>query len=262
MAHRPLHKKMCQVHARELYDDKLFKDHPERDECPICMLPLPFDGMQVKFNVCCGQKICKGCVLALWEEDFNSGKEMEDIGTCAFCRTPEVKTHEENFARLQKCAERKQPFAVTVLGSNYYFGRMGCQIDLAKAEELLLEAAEMGDAEAYYGLANIYDKGINVEPDVKKARYYYGLAAIGGHNDARFNLGVLDELAGEFQRAYKHYVIGAKAGDEGCLKKLKDGFKDGFISKDDYSAALRNYQKLHENMKSANRDKALTEKYK
>ena len=32
------HKKECKKRAAELYDEKLFKDPPPPDECPICLL--------------------------------------------------------------------------------------------------------------------------------------------------------------------------------------------------------------------------------
>ena len=41
IAHRPQHKTACKKRAAELYDEKLFKVHPPREECPICFLPLP-----------------------------------------------------------------------------------------------------------------------------------------------------------------------------------------------------------------------------
>ena len=31
------------VSDKEEYDDKLFKDPPPKEDCPICMLPMPFD---------------------------------------------------------------------------------------------------------------------------------------------------------------------------------------------------------------------------
>ena len=38
--HRSKHKKACERRAAELHDAELFKEHPPRDDCPICFLPL------------------------------------------------------------------------------------------------------------------------------------------------------------------------------------------------------------------------------
>ena len=54
--HRKTHKQKCVKRAAELYDEKLFKDHPMPEDCPICFLPLPFDEGQVTFEACCGKE--------------------------------------------------------------------------------------------------------------------------------------------------------------------------------------------------------------
>ena len=54
------YKMPCKKRSAELFDEELFKDAPEREECPICMLPLPFDDDQRAFNECCGKLLCQG----------------------------------------------------------------------------------------------------------------------------------------------------------------------------------------------------------
>jgi len=62
--HRKKHKKACERRVAELFDEKLFKEHPpSEEECPICMLPLPININQSIFKSCCGKLICKGCEL-------------------------------------------------------------------------------------------------------------------------------------------------------------------------------------------------------
>ena len=69
VAHRPMHKKMCKKRAAELRDEKLFKESPPpREECPICMLPLPLDAYQVVYKSCCGKDICDGCIYYAMRE--------------------------------------------------------------------------------------------------------------------------------------------------------------------------------------------------
>ena len=58
----------------------------------------------------------------------------------------------------------------------------------------------------------------------RKPGTIFELGAIGG------NL-VLDLEAANVERAYKHFIIGAKAGCESSLKELNKGSKAGFITK-------------------------------
>ena len=55
IAHRPQHKRACKKRTAELYDEKLFKPPPPREECPICMLPLPLDACQVVYQSVVGR---------------------------------------------------------------------------------------------------------------------------------------------------------------------------------------------------------------
>ena len=48
--HRPQHKKACKKKPAELYEEKLFKEHPP-EECPICMLPLPIESKTVSTHL-------------------------------------------------------------------------------------------------------------------------------------------------------------------------------------------------------------------
>ena len=87
VAHDPEHEKPCKQRAAELFDVELFKDPPEAPECPICMLPLPFQENHMSFHSCCAKTLCNGCVYAQKKEDISKGK---DNMVCPFCRTPET----------------------------------------------------------------------------------------------------------------------------------------------------------------------------
>ena len=60
--HRKKHKKACERRVAELHEEALFKE-VERDECPICFLPMPIDGDENSFKSCCGKTICNGFVF-------------------------------------------------------------------------------------------------------------------------------------------------------------------------------------------------------
>ena len=253
IAHRPQHKKACKKRAAELYDEKLFREHPRdeltSDECPICMLSLPLDEAQIVFESCCGKKICDGCINTMFE---TGGKDI-----CPFCRTPPVESGEENVKRLKKLMEKGNAIAFCQLAGLYANGLIGVRQDNAKAIELYLKAGELGCAKAYYNLGNSYREGRGVDINTKKAKHYYELAAMNGDITARHNLGGLEYNAGNHQRAYKHFVISGMAGDKLSLDTIKEGYMAGRVTKEDYANTLRGYQQSQDEMKSKARDKAL-----
>ena len=248
VAHRPQHKKACKKRAAEIFDEELFKDHPEREECPICMLPIPFEPEHSMFQACCGKTLCLGCIHAQRKVDASS--------PCAFCRTPPPSADEETINRLNRGVERKDGESMHQLALHYRYGKLGLKKDSAKALRLLLEAGKYGSAHAYYIAGNFYKEGHCVKKDLKRAKHYWELGAIGGSIHARNNLGCSETDVGNFERACKHFLISAKAGHKNSLNAIKVGVKDGFVKKHDYGEALRLYQKLHDDTRSAMRDEA------
>ena len=77
---------------------------------------------------------------------------------------------------------------------------------------------------------------------MKKQVYHAEEAAIGGHTEARFNLGCYEFQNGSFNRARKHWIIAANLGYHDSLKCLKILYAKGHASKEDYASALRAYQ--------------------
>ena len=247
VAHRPQHKKACKKRAAELYDEKLFKE-VEREECPICLVPLINGNKTESFMACCGKSICIGCIYAM---EMSEGKDL-----CAFCRTPQPCSAEEQIKRLHKLMDKGNANAFGALGGCYFNGTHGIPRDERKATELWLKAGELGCAETYYNLGNSYREGRGVEVDMKKAKHYFELAAMSGYVPARHNLGCLEEEAGNHHRATRHYIIAAKAGDEETLEGVKLGYKHGLVTKDEYASTLRAHQKIQDEMKSNAREKA------
>jgi len=64
IAHRSKHKKACKKRAAELHDIELFKQPPQKEDCPICFVRLPTLSSGSKYNSCCGKVICAGCIHA------------------------------------------------------------------------------------------------------------------------------------------------------------------------------------------------------
>ena len=126
----------------------------------------------------------------------------------------------------------------------------------AKANELLLKAGELGCADAYYNLGCSYQYGDGVEIDNKKAKHFYELAAMNGSVYARHNVGVNEYEAGNNHRAYKHFFLASRVGSKLSLDNVKDGYMEGYITKEQYANTLRAYQMSQDETKSDTRDKA------
>jgi len=246
ISHRPQHKKACKERAAELHDEALFKE-VELEECPICMLPLPYTEKAATFESCCGKRICSGCIYAM---SMSEGKDL-----CALCRTPGATSEEEEIERVKKLMDRGNARAFHQLAGAYTLGIYGMPQDRQRANELNLKAGELGCTVAYYCLGNSYLEGDGVEVDTKKAKYYYELAAMGGNVIARHNVGYLEMKAGNLHRAMKHFLLAARAGYKDALDAVKDGFMHKIVTKDDYANTLRAYQKALDDMKSDMRDK-------
>ena len=254
IAHRPQHKKACKKRAAELHDKALFKEPPPPEDCPICFLPLSFITSQKYFKSCCGKFICTGCIYGMIQDAAKRGKKREEAGICAFCRAPHTNSDEEYVKRTEKLTNNAD--AVYTLGRLYAEGDMGLPQDWVKANELYLKAGELGCADAYFTLGDSYDDGNGVEVDKGKAKHYWELAAMGGDVPARYNLGYTEWIAGNIKRAMKHVMISARAGQDESLGKVKAGFMDGFVTKEEYEGTLRAYHNSQLEMKSGMRDEA------
>ena len=251
IAHRPQHKKACKKRAAELHDEVLFKEPPPPEECPICMIPLPLYDHHTgtTFFSCCGKLICSGCIYAMKE---SGAKKL-----CPFCKTPQAISEEEEVGRVKKLMEKGNPTAYNNLAGHYADGTLGIPQDEAKARELYLKAGKLGCAVANFNLGIRYTTGDGVEIDTKKAKHYWELAALNGGIQGRHNLGAAEYEAGNHQRAFKHYIIAARAGYKPSLDIVKDGYMAGHVTKEQYANTLREYQKSQDEMKSDARDKAL-----
>ncbi len=255
--HQSQHEEACKKRAAELRDELLFKQ-PESThlgDCPICYLPLPLDTDKSSINDCCSKRICNGCVYA---DLARMGKGLGVLKhTCAFCRAPSVVTDEEADKRRVKRIEAHDPFALRREGDDKY-----TKGDYSGAFEYLIRAAELGDANAHYRLAYLYFRGKGVEKDIEKKIYHLEEAAIAGHPNARYHLGIhlikdkekeLCHLKDNIERAVKHLVIAAKQGYDDSIKHLMGAFKRGFVSKEDLAAALRAHQAAVDATKSPQR---------
>lgn len=75
---------------RETADSDIFAPIPEREECPICLIPLPLVECEISFYACCGKSICRGCTWKHMLSDMKSGISHRDQ-KCSLCRQPPIK---------------------------------------------------------------------------------------------------------------------------------------------------------------------------
>jgi tetratricopeptide (TPR) repeat protein len=252
--HRPHHKKLCKKRLAKLRDDDLFTqpDGSHHGECPICCLPLPLDITKSGMTSCCCKMVCKGCCYANKLREREGGLKQK----CLYCREPLPKTDEDIDKNFMKRAKANDPAAIYRMVKDRQ--ELG---DYEGAFEYTKKAAELGDMNAHFNLSLLYAEGKGVEKDMKKKVYHLEEAAIGGHPDARYNLGIIESRNGKNDRAAKHFIIAAKLGDDAALDKVKRCFMNGFVSKEDFEAALRGHQAAVDATKSKQREEA-EERYK
>ena len=248
--HRPRHKKECKKRAAELKDEILFKQ-PESShlgDCPICCLPLPIDPLKSGLYSCCCKIICQGCNYANKKREIEGNLQRKK---CPFCREVVAPKEEEHIERLMKRIEANDPVALCIMGT-----RRLKDGDYTAAFEYWSRAAALGDVKGHYQLSTLYHYGQGVEKDEKMERHHLTVAAIGGHSLARHNFGALEGRNGQYNRAAKHFIIAAKLGRDESLKCVKELYKTGHVSKEDFVAALRGHNAAIEATKSPQREEA------
>lgn len=249
-------KKKGTSYEQKVDNDPLFQDPSPKEDCSICMLPMPYAsglcGVYVTYQPCCGTILCSGCMIAARDE-ISEGKLKN---CCPFCRIPIHNTDKEFVKRLRKRMKLNDKEAFNYLGQAYRDGSEGLTKNLSKAHEMWNKAAELGACEAHYILGRAYFVGQGVKGDPKKGIYHMKLAAIGGDERARYVLGLIEEQNGSIARSTKHFMIGARSGHDKSLKKVGEGYKAGLATKDEYTTALRAYQSITNEMKSEQRSKA------
>jgi len=233
-------------------DEDLFNEPPQKEDCPICFLRLPTLGTGSKYSKCCGKVICSGCIHApVYDNNGNKVKKK-----CPFCRTPTPTSDEEMIALLKKRMKVDDAKAISVLGCCYAEALYGLPQDWDKALELWHRAGELGNVDSYHNIGYAYRYGRGVERDERKATHYFELAAMGGDAMSRHNLGIFEIKAGNYERALKHYMIAVEGGYNKSLNVIKEMYKGGFATKDDYANALLAYQAYLVEIKSNQRDNA------
>ena len=150
---------------------------------------------------------------------------------------------------MMKRIEMNDPIALSQEGLHQY--ETG---DYISAFEYYSKAAKLGDAEAHYQLSLLYSDGHGVEKDKRKEIHHLEKAAIGGHPEARHNLGCREwDSNDNAERAVKHWIIAATQGVDESIEALMHAFQKGFVRKVDLASTLRSHRAAVDSMKSTQR---------
>jgi TPR repeat protein len=86
------------------------------------------------------------------------------------------------------------------------------------------------------------------------ANFHYEAAAMAGHETARTNLGYMEYRSGNVERAVKHWITAASAGQYNAMHKLLTCFEQGLMPQEAIDSTLAAYNKSCAEMRSEARD--------
>lgn len=172
---------------------------------------------------------------------------------CSFCRS-ESTANVQGDMKLAKAGHHK---AMNRIGFFYFNGQKGLQQDKKAGMKWWRLAAEAGSSEAANNLGMCYRKDNGVEQDIDRALEYYRKEPRLGGVAGFVNIGALLMLQGSMEEAMLNLRKAAICGlsDKLIFNALRKGYRDGYITKEEYAFTLRENQKVNNEMKSESREK-------
>jgi len=167
--------------------------------CPICLEEWDVNARNV-FRSCCCRKVCRSC------------QDKIGTGACPLCRLPCAETDADILAQIRRHVENEVPEAITHLGNLYRRGTLGLVKSDKKATKIWKRAVELGDVDAMIFLGEMYQKGVGVKLDKKKAERLFRMAADRGNATAQSNVAVLLDSEQKFEEAFRYYALAADQG--------------------------------------------------
>lgn len=229
----------------------IFTPIAEREECQICMLPLPLNKDEILFMPCCGKQICLGCMWQSNKADIAKGVPLKKQ-KCAFCRQLLPTNSIKAIKKLMK--KKNNPHAYMEMAGYYNRGEQVLQSD-TKCLEMFICAAELGNADAIGWIGQHYQRGNVVEQEHQKALAFWEIASKKGDIASHDILARVYENVNE-NKSIKHFKVAASAGDQVSMDNLMKLYKDKSLSKEELTQTLRAFQASTNEMKSKDRDEA------
>ena len=239
----------------------LFAPLIDREDCPICMIPLPHREGGIRFMTCCGKNICTGCDRKHTDTEIKKGvTKIKKKGArkielkCAFCCQP---SPTNIIKALKKLTKKNNPSAIIQMASEYRSGNGVLQSD-TKALEMIIRAAELGDTGAFQRLGKYYEDGIAVEQNMSRALEFNEVAAKKGSMLAHLNLAIfhVESLVDNESvlKGIDHMKVAASAGCQEAMDMLLEIYKHELVTKEDLTRTLRAFQASDRIMKWENKD--------
>ena len=177
---------------------------------------------------------------------------------CPFCRTVDESDKQWELEQEIKRANAGQPGAMRRIAGFHYFGhgKYYPQKDKAEGWKWYMRAVEAGSGEAAMDVGKLYWEGDFVEKDDAKALEYSQKAASLGEIHAYKFIGDILMKRGDLEEAMLNYRKALICGlsDASLFKRIRNGFKDGYITRDEYAYTLKEYQATSEEAKSEGRE--------
>ena len=217
--------------ASEEREELLFKQPKGNHlgDCPICCDPLPYEVTKCALQLCCSKAICKDCFMA----NLIRERSQKLTPKCPFCREP-LRGKGITLKNTMKRIKAKDPIATFQHAIDCH--KAG---DQKRSFDYFSKAAEWGDADAHFRLAEVYHN----RGDRDNERYHLEEASIMGHPSARHSLAAFEEVfQGNTERATRHLNIASKQGNKSSMTALMGSYQRGLISKEELAITLREHK--------------------
>ena len=254
------------------------------EECVLCCYPLPLKSNEIQYRECCGEVICRGCIIAQRrtlilgtnvkkpiagsrEEELefmkilsNGHVEEENnvIFVCPFCRAEDPINHKEFLERLWKqIDDHKDPTAMNAMGSLYFEGKKGLSKNLKKAEDLYQQAYDLGYPPAAFNLHELC-RSKHV-PDEDRMMKYLEEGVKRRNTQCMNKLAIRAAQSGDQEAAKWHFIAAACAGDDAAMSHLMFNYRTpvSVVSKDDLATTLRAHKAVIDKVSSEPREYAI-----
>lgn len=234
----------------ELRDVELFGPPEEREECPICFVPMPLDIDECTLLPCCGKLVCDACFMA-------AGVATSKF-TCAFCRSKPAMEWDATNQQLRSRIESGDAWAMYALGNSYSSGDEGVQMNHIAAMKLWLQAADSGHIEALCSIANKhFQDGFEVKITEDQALKVATAAAKNGSLEGHHLVGGLEcKVNDDFDKALKHFVRAATGGYVPSFKTLRNMRDKGGLPRDVFDDIEEQHKEALTRGRSEERDAA------
>ena len=217
---------------KEHEEKDVFAPISKREDCPICLVPMPAVDYSLKYATracfpCCSMQICKGCIFAQTQARVNLA--------CPFCRAPIKHSKNDGLKMVRQRAEANDPEALHDLAKSYAEEDDKCDVqqDCIAAMQLYLQAAELGNVASIIDIAYKCRTGyagklgnaalaIRLATAIAKTGCMRGHALLGYLHFLDWNIEAEIPYDNDKKlKAIKHWAYAAKAGDPSSMKSLE-----------------------------------------